>query len=123
MLSIYLAQIFKKKRVIVTGSLQRYRDFIFIDDVVKALEKCINFKKYEIYNIGTGVKTKVKDIIKLIFKRLNLTSKNNIILKKSSSGDTWGSYADIKRAVSSGWSPKTNIDLGLKKTIINIMKF
>ena len=80
MLSIYLAQIFKK-RVIVTGSLQRYRDFIFIDDVVKALEKCINFKKYEIYNIGTGVKTKVRDIIKLIFKRLNLTSKNNIILK------------------------------------------
>ena len=56
MLSIYLAQIYKKGKVFVTGSLKRYRDFVFVDDVVKALMNYNKFKNKNVYNVGTGKK-------------------------------------------------------------------
>ena len=48
MLSIYLAQAYKTKKVKVTGSLKRFRDFVFIDDVVNILTK--NLKYYNNQN-------------------------------------------------------------------------
>ena len=123
MLSIYLAQIFKKGKLTVTGSLKRYRDFIFIDDVITALTECKNFKNDNIFNIGNGIKIKVIDLILLLFKKLNLSSKNKILIKKSSIGDTWGSYANINRAKKYGWKPKTDINLGVEKTLKGIKKF
>ena len=93
MLSIYLAQAYKNKKVIVTGSLKRFRDFVFIDDVVNILTKNLNyFSNDNIYNIGTGKKTTVEKLLKLIFKSLKL--KPRIIIKKGHSGDTWGTYSN-----------------------------
>ena len=43
MFSIYLAQALKKNRIEVTGSLNRYRDFVYISDTIDAL--LINPKK------------------------------------------------------------------------------
>ncbi len=123
MLSIYLAQIYKRRKVLVTGSLDRYRDFVFVDDVVKAL---INFKKFKnrnIYNIGTGKKVKVKYLINKIFLCLKIAKKNKITISKSSFGDTWGSYANISKSINCGWFPKVNLESGLNKTIKNINKF
>ena len=34
MLSIYLAQALRNKRIVVKGSINRRRDFIYIDDVI-----------------------------------------------------------------------------------------
>ena len=122
MLSIYLAQIYKKGKVFVTGSLKRYRDFVFVDDVVKALMNYNKFKNKNVYNVGTGKKIKVNFLINKIFKSLKKNPKNNIIVSKSSYGDTWGSYANIKKSKNSGWSPKINLEEGLNKTIKNIIK-
>ena len=92
MLSIYLAQILNKK-VAVTGSLDRFRDFVYIDDAIRALK--INFmnKDQNIYNIGSGKPTKVIDLIKMIFKILKIKPK--IIELSGHKGDTFGSYANI----------------------------
>ena len=37
MFSIYLAQAVKSTKIEITGRLERYRDFVFISDVVDAL--------------------------------------------------------------------------------------
>lgn len=120
MLSIYLAQVYYNKKVLVTGSLERYRDFVYIDDVISALINCKNFKKHNIFNIGSGRKTKVKDLIDIIFKKLNLDIHNKITVKKTSNNDTWGSYANINRALKNKWKPKINLNYGIDKTIMNI---
>ena len=120
MLSIYLAQIFRKGKLTVTGSLNRYRDFIYIDDVVNGLVKCVNFKNHDTFNIGSGCRLKVKDLISLIFKKLELKSDKNIVVKKTSKSDTWGSYANIDRALQNNWKPKVDIISGLNNTIKNI---
>ena len=82
MVSIYLSQFLSKKYILIKGSLNRVRDFIYIDDVVDIWTKSLN-KKYQnqTFNLGTGVGTSVKKLI-------NLISKNaKIKLTKSTRGD------------------------------------
>ena len=77
MISIYLSQLIKKNKVLVKGSKKRVRDFIFIDDVVKAWYQ-LTFSKKALnmcLNLGTGKATSVERILK--------------ILKKNSSGSTF----------------------------------
>ena len=122
MLSIYLAQAYRKNKIEVTGSLKRFRDFVFIDDVVQALTKKYRYRANEdnIYNVGSGKKTYVKDLIKLILTCLKINKK--VVVKKSHSGDTWGSFANNKKILKNGWKIKTTLKKGLIKTIEDLKK-
>lgn len=115
MLSIYLSQIIKNKMVIVKGSLKRYRDFIFIDDVVKVLTKNFKFNSDDIINVATGKKTTVKELIILLFKNLNLKVKIKVV--SSHSGDSFGTYANINKLKKINLKPKISLKIGIKKTI------
>ena len=97
MVSIYLAQIHEKDLVEVKGSLERYRDFIYIDDVVDAFESCLTGKgsEGEIINIGTGVRTTVEELLALLFELQQ--KKLNIKNADSTAGDLFGIYADITK--------------------------
>ena len=120
MLSIYLSQILKYKKVFIKGSLNRFRDFIYIEDVISALK---TNAKYGIYNIGYGKPYKVESLIKLLFKYIEIKfTKKNIVSLQKHSGDTWGSYANILKMKKTGWFPKTNLDLGIKNTLDDIKK-
>lgn len=69
MLSIFFSYILKNKNIIIKGSIDRFRDFIYIDDLVSILNDIIiNYKKYNlnIINIGTGKRTTVKSLIKIL---------------------------------------------------------
>ena len=121
MFSIYLAQAMQNKRVNVTGSLNRYRDFVYITDTVKALLINPKNKKNWIINLGTGKKTKVKEILKIIKNSLKI-QKLKIIVKSSYFEDTWGSYADNTILKKEGLKNLININLGAKKTIKNILE-
>jgi len=120
MFSIYLAQALKYNNICVTGSLQRYRDFVFIDDTIKAL--LINPKKKSnwIMNVGTGKKTKVKEVLNLIKYYLK-NKKIKIYIKEPFFEDTWGSYANNARLKSEGWKLDTDLKKGAKITINKII--
>ena len=121
MISIYLAQLLNSNKIIIKGSLERFRDFIFIDDVIKItfLSSIKKNTKNKTYNISTGYKTTVKKIITLIS---NITKKKiKIIEAKSTPGDQFGIYAKptlikkdlkIKKLIS--------INTGIKKMIKSI---
>ena len=42
MLSIYLEQFINSSEVVVKGSQDRYRDFIYIDDVIEGFMRVLN---------------------------------------------------------------------------------
>ncbi len=73
MVSIYLAQAQKENKILVKGSLNRVRDFIYIDDVVEVWKKAIYKKNIlnKSFNLGTGIPTSVKKITSLILKNFN----------------------------------------------------
>ena len=51
MVSIYLAQAMKNRKVVVKGSGDRFRDLVYIDDVVDAFYKSLSIRKLDIIAI------------------------------------------------------------------------
>ena len=95
MVSIYLAQALKHNKIIVKGSLHRFRDFVHIDDVVDCwIRAAVNRNiKNVIFNLGTGKKTYVKEILYIIRKNF----KNIKVIKgKNTPGDQKGIYMNNK---------------------------
>jgi len=82
MISIYLKQFIDDtfREVQVKGSIERFRDFSHIDDVVEVSIEAINNKIFynQIVNIGTGKKTKIKEILKLMKDYLKSKKRNYI---------------------------------------------
>ena len=76
--SIFLDLIRNKNNIDVNGSLKRFRDLIYIDDVIKALILTLKDKKNfnQIYNVGTGKKTTVKNLFNQL---VNYTVKRNCL--------------------------------------------
>jgi len=73
MITQWKSQILSGKRpVIFQGEFKR--DFIYVKDVIKALKQAIELKS-GIYDVGTGVATDFRDILKIVQKELksNLT--------------------------------------------------
>jgi len=115
MVSIYMAQMLEKQHIIVKGSMNRYRDFIYIDDVTDAFLRCLNYPESygKVINIGSGVRTCVD---KLLEKLISLyTSPVSFKSKDTTPGDLHGIYADIslgKKLL--GFKPLYPLDKGLK---------
>lgn len=114
MLSIYIAQALKNNFINVTGSVNRIRDFIYIDDVISLLVSK-KIKNNNIYNIGLGKKVSVEKAINLIKQYFKKDFK--IFLKKSSPGDIFQSYANIDKLKYLKYRFKVDLKIGIKKTI------
>ena len=95
------------------------RDFIFIDDVVNAYIKAIdyNFNGIEVFNLGSGVSTSIKGLTELILKhfRKDFTVKFSEERRKNEVLET---LADIKKAQELlSWEPLVSIDEGILRLI------
>ena len=95
MVSIFLAQMLQNHQIIVKGSKDRFRDFIYIDDVVELTMMILN-NNTSIggkYNIGTGVKTTVQQILDQL---INIYGKKvKVNYSDPTPGDQLGITADI----------------------------
>jgi UDP-glucose 4-epimerase len=113
--SIFLAMIINsEKQITVKGSLERFRDLVHIDDLVEICVRIMgkNLPGYHILNIGTGEKTKVKEIIKYISDSLKKTV--SVIEGNPTPGDFFGSQADIKNLKQTlNYTPKINSKQGI----------
>lgn len=95
-------------------------DFVYVEDVAEALvailESVSSFHS-DVYNIGSGNLTSVKEIIDLVYAHLNINPEvdnsaatNNILYD--------GFWADLSKIEKeTGWSPKTDIKEGILKMI------
>ena len=122
MLSIYLAMALKDKKILVKGSPERFRDFIYIDDVVNAFISALENKtRFEIFNVATGVSTTVKDLIEEIRKKL--TFKIEVSYAGNTPGDLFGVSGNVEKIKNSiGWEPKVLLNEGLDKMIDYVLK-
>ena len=92
MVSIYCSFIWRKKPMIVKGSLKRIRNFQYIDDVVNILYLTIKnkkLKKNELFNLSNGKSVTVKKLIKTILE-VNKIKNYKIVQSKNTQGDSFG---------------------------------
>ncbi len=93
MVSVFIAQAIKNKKIEIKGSLDRFRDFIYIDDVVNSWFSAVQVSQAEFLkiNIGTGLKTTLHTLIQHIIKQdLSI----EFFVKGSTPGDQSGIYAN-----------------------------
>jgi UDP-glucose 4-epimerase len=93
MVSIFLAQAFGNQHIHVKGSPERFRDFIYIEDVVKAFiktESVLNQGEQYLFNVCSGVKTTVGELVNDITKQFN--DKISTKFEGSTPGDQFGIY-------------------------------
>ena len=95
------------------------RDFVHVEDVVKAIFKCFNNKKArgEIFNLGTGKPRKLKSIIFLIKKisKGGIPEFGKIFLRKDETLILFPSIKKIKNLLN--WEPKISFQKGIRSTI------
>ncbi len=96
MINIFLTMARNEGSITAKGALERFRDFIFIDDVTELWSKIIKEKKSIIVNVGTGRKSSVKELIECIRQSLQL-EKLPVILEDGTPGDFRGAVADLDR--------------------------
>ena len=96
MVSIFLAQALNSSEILVRGSLDRFRDFVYIDDVVEIwcramIEPSVN---NECFNVGSGRKTSVGLLLQKIIHHFP-----KCIVKHAGEtpGDQFGIYADMSK--------------------------
>ncbi|AFY75125.1 nucleoside-diphosphate-sugar epimerase [Synechococcus sp. PCC 7502] len=100
------------------GTGNESRDFIHGADVAKAMLVLSeqSARKASIYNLGTGVETKIKDLITLILANINPTAipefDGNLAL-----GIPLNWQADVTKINSIGFSPIVSIDKGISSYI------
>ena len=96
MVSIYLAQALTNKHIVVKGSLERFRDFIYIDDVVEAWFRAATFAGVvgNTINIGTGVRTTVAQVLEAV--KANVVG-TTVEVTDPTPGDQNGIFADTTR--------------------------
>ena len=119
MVSIYSSYIWRKKPIIVKGSLKRFRDFVFIYDCVEILSRCISksfTKKDEIFHLTMGENLTVKKLIKEILIASKNKSNYPIFLTKGTQGDSFGfRSSSLKLKKSFNYKPKYKLSKGLKE--------
>lgn len=117
MASIFLAMAIKNHSIIVKGSKDRFRDFVYIDDVVDAVISSLNRTEgYDVFNVCTGIPTTVEKLISIITNKLPYDI--SVEYSGSTPGDQFGIYGDGSKIRSElGWYPKISIDKGMELMI------
>ncbi len=118
MVSIFLAQALQKKHIHVKGSPDRYRDLIYIDDVVNAFLSAYEKEAsgFNVCNISTGLKTRVGGLVTLLIS--NLSYKVSVEYSGGTPGDQHGITGNNSRAKQLlDWHPETDLATGLKKMV------
>ena len=123
--SIYLGQFLNKEpNVTIKGSLDRYRDFIYVEDVAFIVKDSITNKLLfnDIFNLGTGIKTTIRELLD-IMKNEGQFNKN-IIVEDKIIGDMIGCVADNTKlkSIYKNTFEFTKLNNGINKMITHYCK-
>lgn len=104
--------------IVVHGSGNQTRDYVYIDDVVNAMKAASYAEKVNrlIMNIGSGVETSVNEIIKTVIDTTG--TKPEIVVNKSHDSGPSRMCADISLAKKKlDYDPKISLGEGFKKIL------
>ena len=106
---------FLNSKTIKLGNLESKRDFIYISDVIRAIQISLqNLKKFHIFNVGTGKSHSIKEICEIL-QRLTDTKKSIISINSNKrKEDIKDVRSDIRNIKQLNWKPLVSFAEGLK---------
>ena len=115
LLPILVDQVLKSGDTIQVQTLPPKRDYIYIDDVVDAICKSLEFTSgYNLYNLGYGQSFSVEEVIDLL-QKIAGTNKKIVSKNESRKNEIMDVVADISAIKREwNWSPKVSLENGLR---------
>ena len=114
----YLRQALRGGTLVAHGDGTQTRDYIYVSDAVRAMAAASTAPSIDglVINVGSGVETSVKDLIKIV---LDVTgSKANVVYNAQTSGGVSRMKADLNLAKEKlRFTPSTKLEEGLKLTL------
>ena len=110
----------ESNEIVVWGNGEEARDFLYIDDLIDAVSKIINNDfsyNFRIWNIGSSRLITISDLVKNI---INISGRTSLKIKYDSTKPTINTklHLDCSKAKNDLlWSPTTELNVGLRKTI------
>lgn len=99
----------------IYGSGEQTRDFIYVTDVVDAVEALAKQRKHGTFNIGTGKESSVLEIFRGLSAEFKSSSEPKF--EHGRAGEQQRSVIDPSHARNVlSWSPATSLEQGLHKT-------
>ncbi len=112
----------KGEKIQIYNNGDMYRDFTYIDDVVKGVVNILcnppaqneDGVQYKIYNIGNNKPEKLMDFITVLEQQLGQEAKKEYLPMQP--GDVYQTYADVSELEKDfAFKPDTPIEVGLKR--------
>jgi len=105
-----------KSEVQLWGSGTPMREFLYVDDLAKAVKLVLEKDKlsYSLYNIGTGTDVSINRLARLIQNIVGY--KGEITWDKTKPDGTPKKLLDISRIKSEGWKPLISLEAGVEET-------
>lgn len=101
----------------VWGDGENVRDYIYIEDAVAGLLAAAMAEAGEVYNIGTGIGTSIKQLINTICTTLGVHA--SIVIKDSRAVDVRRNVLDAsKLSCYSNWYPRIDLVTGINQTAL-----
>ena len=113
--AIFTNKLLKNENPVINGEGKQTRDYVFVEDVVKANVITLEDKSSEIYNVGTGFETNVNEL----FNKLNKIAGNKAEEKHgpAAKGEQLRSVISSAKLYNRfNWKPSIKMDEGLIKT-------
>ena len=110
----FIRQILGNGSLVICGNGQQVRDFVYVDDVIRALVAAATAEKIDrqIINIGTGVGTSINQLVEKIERVTGRQAKT--IVTPSVSGGVSALVADTSRAEALlDYAPQVTLEKGL----------
>lgn len=117
---LFANKIFKDQPIQVFNNGDLYRDFTYVDDIVKGVASMIDHPpvantagdKYKVYNIGNNTPVKLMDFIETLENALG--KKAEKVFMPMQPGDVYQTYADVTDLMNDfDFKPATSIEEGL----------
>ena len=120
MVNWFIKQAMEGKAITIFGDGEQVRDYMFVDDLADAfIFAAINQGCYgETYNVGSGVGTEFRDMVKTIIDVVGSGEIKNIPWPENYINVETGDYVtDIRKICSAiNWKPKIDIETGVRLT-------
>ena len=119
----FTKNIMEDKPIEIYNNGDIYRDFTYIDDIVKGVVELLEKSSalstkppFAVYNIGNNSPVKLLDFVSCIEDVLG--KKAEIIYKPMQLGDVYKTYADIDKLIAdTGFKPTTELKVGIRKFV------
>lgn len=114
--AIFSRQMLTGEEPVIYGNGKQTRDYVYVDDVVRANLAALKYEGSGVFNVGTGRETSVNDLFRIIRDETGADFDEKYGPAKP--GEQQRSVLGYEETTNElGWEPKVSIEEGLARTV------